>query len=90
MINKIIYVTKYIIMNLYFLRVLDNKVILMKIQMKIHIINDFKINILIETNVFISHKFLLNCASQFVIIINYQNIKIFVKFIIKPHSQINE
>lgn len=75
-------------MNLYFSKVFDDKVALIKIQMKIHITNNLKINMLIKTNILTSHKFLLNCASQSVIIVNYQNIKIFIKFIVKPYSQI--
>ena len=39
-------------------------------------------------NVFISYKFLLNYISQFAIINNYYNVKIFARFTLKPYSQI--
>ena len=53
---------KYIFMNLYFSKILNNikfnnikEIIFVKMQIK-----NLKINILIETNVFTSYKFLLN------------------------------
>ena len=51
-------------MNVYFLEIFDNieKVIFIKMYMKIHFIKNFKINILIEMNVFMLYKFLLNCV----------------------------
>ena len=87
--NKIINVTKFVIVNLYFSNILsDDNSTLVKIFMKIHLIKNLKINMLIETDMFISQKFLLKCAFQFVIIFNYQNLKIFVKSIIKFYFQI--
>ena len=54
--------------------------------MKIYFTDNLKINILIKTDMFISYKFLLNYASQFVIIDNYQNVKIFIYFMLKSYS----
>ena len=66
--NKIINVTKYIIMNLYLFEVINKKTIIVKMQIKIHFTNDLKINMLLDINVFILYKFVLNCASQSAII----------------------
>ena len=64
---------KYILMNLYFSRIFDSikKVVFVKMQMKIHLMKNLKINMLIEMNVFTSHKFLLNYVFQSIIINNY-------------------
>ena len=58
--NKIINVTKFIVMNLYFSGILEDNLIFVKILMKIYSIENLKVNMLIETNVFTSHKFILN------------------------------
>ena len=69
--NKIINVTKYIIINLYLLEVINKKTIIVKMQIKIHFTNNFKVNMLLDNNVFTLYKFMLNCASQSIIINNY-------------------
>ena len=53
--NKIINVTKFIVINLYFSDIFesDGNSIFVKIFIKIHFTKNLKINILIETNVFI-------------------------------------
>ena len=56
--------------------------------MKVHFIDNFKIGILFDIDIFIFYKFVLNCAFQFVIINNCQSIKISIRFIVKSHSQI--
>ena len=43
---------------------------------------------LIDTNIFILYRFILDYISQSVIIKSYQNIKIFTRFVIKSYSQI--
>ena len=86
--NKIINATKYIIMNLYLFEMINKKVVIVKVQIKVHLTNDLKINMLLDIDVFILYKFVLNCASQSIIINNYQNIKIFVRFIVKSYFQI--
>ena len=62
---------KYIIINLYLFEVINKKVVIVKMQMKIHFINNLKINMLLDIDVFILYKFMLNCASQSIIINNY-------------------
>ena len=62
--NKIINVTKFIVMNLYFSKNFENNnSIFVEILMKMHFIKNLKINILIDTNSFTLYKFLLNCVS---------------------------
>ena len=51
--NKIINVTKYFIINLYLLEIINKKIVTVKIQMKIHFTNNFKINMLLDISVFI-------------------------------------
>ena len=50
---------------------INKKVVIVKIQMKIHFTNNLKINILLDINVFILYKFMLNYVSQSIIINNY-------------------
>ena len=61
--NKIINATKYIIINLYLFDVINKEVVIVKMQMKIHFMNNFKINMLFNIDVFTLYKFVLNCAS---------------------------
>ena len=56
--NKIINVTKFIIINLYFLKIFENNSsIFIKILIKMHFIKNLKVNILIDINVFILYNF---------------------------------
>ena len=70
--NKIINVTKFIIIDLYFSDIFefDDNSIFIKIFIKVHFMENLKINILFETNIFISQKFLLKSVFQFIIIFN--------------------
>lgn len=64
--NKIINAMKYIVINLYFLKMLEEikafnkKIALTKVQMKVYLINNFKINMLINTDILILYQFILN------------------------------
>lgn len=76
---------------MYFLNIFENdyNFTLVKISIKIHFTKNLKTNIFINIDVFIFHQFLLNYFnSQSIIIVNYQNIKIFVKSIINFFAQI--
>ena len=42
---------------------INKKVVIIKMQMKVHFTNDLKINMLFDINILISHKFMLNYAS---------------------------
>ena len=55
--NKITYITKYIIINIYFLETLNNNVnkILIKISIEIYLTDNLKINILIGIDILISY-----------------------------------
>ena len=64
--NKIINIMKFIVINLYFSKIFkNNNSIFIKILIKMHFIENLKINILIKTNVFILYKYILNCAFHF-------------------------
>lgn len=88
--NKIINVIKYIVIKLYFSEIIDNKIIfiLIKMQMKIYLIKNLKINMLFDIDIFTSYQFVLDNTTQFININNYQNIKILIRFIITSYSQI--
>ena len=49
----------------------NKKIVIIKVQIKIHFTNNLKINMLFDINVFILYKFVLNCVSQLIIINNY-------------------
>ena len=61
--NKITNITKFIVINTYFLDTIDNISALVKILIEVYLIENLKVNMLIETNVFTLYKFLLNCDS---------------------------
>ena len=61
--NKIINVTKYIIINLYLFEMINKKIIIVKMQIKIYFTNNFKTNMLLDINVFTLYNFMLNCTS---------------------------
>lgn len=82
-------ITKFIILNLYFLNIqFNNNKIFIKIFIKMYFIKRLKINMLIEMNIFTFLKIRLNHIIQFAIIINYQNFNLFIKFEIKSYLQI--
>ena len=60
--NKIINVTKYIIINLYLLKMINKKAVIVKVQIKIYFTNNLKINMLLNIDVFTLYKFMLNCV----------------------------
>ena len=57
---------------------LDNNRIFIKITREIHVIDNFKIKIFIEINIFISKRIIINFITQFIKINNYRNIIIFI------------
>ena len=62
--NKIINTTKYININIYFLDIIiDSKIYLTKISIKVYLINNLKVNILIRTDILTSYKFLIDYTS---------------------------
>ena len=72
--NKIINVTEYIALDLYFSGTFRGETALAKVLMKVHLTNDLKANMLIGTDVLTPHKFLLDCVSQVVIIGSCQDV----------------
>ena len=60
--NKIINIIEFIIINLYFSNIFEGIQIFIKIFIKIYLIENLKINIFIEINIFTSYKFLLKCV----------------------------
>ena len=72
-------ISKYVITILYFL---DENVIIILTSREIYIVNDFKINVLIDINIIISEKINILTFQAKVEIDNY-NINVFIKKRIK-------
>ena len=69
--------------------VIDDKFIMICVIVEIHLMNDLKINMLIDVNVFKSQKMILNFEHNTLIINNCQKIKIVIDSInrIKSHQK---
>lgn len=77
--NKVMNAIKFIVLDLYFSEVLSKDELtyaLTKVQIKIHLTKDLKANMLINIDVLISNRFLIDYASQSATISAYQNVKI--------------
>lgn len=75
--NKITNATEYISIKLYFPGVLkDRAIYLAKVLIEIHLTDDLKANILINTDVLTPNNFVIDYASQSATIDSCQNIQI--------------
>ena len=61
--NKITNATEFILIDMYFPGVINDKPVLTKVEMEVYLIDDLKANILISTDVLTSYKFILDCTS---------------------------
>ena len=74
---KIYYLDKYAILIFYMKSVLFNNThVFAKIIREIHIIDDLKASIFIESNILTSKRIIINFAIQFIKIDNYRDIRI--------------
>ena len=73
--SKIYYFDKYIVFIFFMKNILfDKTYAFVKITREIYIINNFKTRIFIEANIFILKRIIIDFATQFIKINNYQNI----------------
>lgn len=76
---KIHHFDEYVIFIFYIKEMLLNDTrVFAKIIRKIYIIDDFKTNMLIEANILILKRIIIDFATQFIKINNYRNIIIFI------------
>ena len=86
--DVIIYIFKqYIKMNIYFSEKDDWIAIILQ---KIHIVDDFCVKILIDMNILITEKIIMNLSQKLIIISSCKNIKISLIIIIKLTNQISQ
>ena len=93
-INNIMhYIFDYIIINCYFDNYLSNNIndqisIINKFDVEIHLINDLKINLLIDNNVFIAQRVKIDLITQSVQLSNCQNLVALIDIIFKKNSNL--
>lgn len=68
----------YVIMELLFSKVIKKGSTITCLTTEFHLINNFKINILIDMNVIKSKDIVLNCDKRFMIISTCDDIKVFI------------
>ena len=72
--NKIIYINKYITMLIYVRNIFDNLIKKTCFIIKIHIVNNLKINIFIDINIITSKEMFINLNVKVFILIKYQGL----------------
>ena len=84
--NKIIHINEYIIISIYIRNTFNNLIKTIYFIIKIYIINNFKINILIDINIITSKKMLMNLNTKILILTKYQELQAFLNVVIKLNS----
>lgn len=80
--NAIILFFKYIYLKLVFNNILKKCLVINKIRRQVYIINNLKINILIDFDILNFKKIILDFVIKFLIIDSYRNIITFIKIIL--------
>ena len=87
--NIMHHIFDYVVLTLYFDdQLVDKNVAIDKFQIEIHLIDDLKINIFIDNDVFIVQQIKLNLAQQIVQLNSYQNFIAFINVLIKQKIEI--
>lgn len=79
--NAIISSFEYIYFEFIFYNILKSRFVVNKMRRQIHIVNNLKINMLINSNIFESKKMMLDFVIEFLIINSYRDIMTFLKVI---------
>ena len=87
------YIFDYIVINCYFDNYLSNSIndrvsTIDKFDAKIHLINDLKINLLFDNNVFIAQRVKINLITQIVQLSNCQNLVASIDTITRKNSNL--
>ena len=78
---KIRYFDEYVVFIFYIKNVLFNNIrVFAQIKREIHIVDDFKVGMLIEANIFTLKKMIVDFITQFIKINNYRKIIILINF----------
>ena len=75
--------TEFMIFKLHFSVIFNENFILVQIQIEAHIVNDFKVNLLLDINNMISENIIINLAHKQVIFRLYKNIIVKLNIIFK-------
>ena len=91
--NIMHYIFNYIVINYYFDDYLSNNIndrvsTIDKFDAKIHLINDLKINLLFDNNVFIAQRVKINLITQIVQLSNCQNLVASIDTITRKNSNL--
>ena len=87
--NIIYHIFDYVVFTLYFDdQLIDKIVVIDKFQIEIHLIDDLKINIFIDNDVFIVQQIKLNLTQQIVQLNNCQNFVAFINVLSKQKIKI--
>ena len=83
--NKIIRINKYATISIYVRNTLNDLIRTIYFIIKIHIMNDLKINIFIDINIITSKEMLMNLNAKILILIKYQKLQTLIDVIIKSN-----
>ena len=64
--NKIVNINEYAMITIYIKKIINDKKKNAYLTIKIHVINNFKINIFINTNIITSQKMIINLKTRIV------------------------
>ena len=81
--NKIIKLIEYIVVSVYFKSKYNDKSTIVKVNIKIYLINDLKTRLLIDVNIINSKNITLNFLKNYLIIESCQDFEIIIKFKIR-------
>ena len=84
--NKIVNTNKYVIMIVYINDVINSITKTVYFTMKMHLINDFKINIFLETNIITPQKITMNLKTRIVKLEKCQRFQISINIIARIQS----
>ena len=84
--EKIVKIDEFVIIKLYFNKMLIDQIITRVIEIKIYFIDDFAINLLLDNDVLCSQNMIVNLQKQKLFIDNCQKLKIFLKIQTRQNS----
>ena len=88
--NKIVNINEFIIITIYIKKVINDVKRSIYLTMKVYIINNFKTNIFIDTNIIIFQKMILNLKAHIVKLEKCQKLKFFIDIIARILSYIKK
>ena len=77
--EKIVKIDEFVIVKLYFDDTLIDQIVTSVMKIKIHFIDDFAINLLLDNDILCSQNIIVNLQKQKFFIDNYQKLEMFLK-----------